>query len=66
MSDPSRPALVTGASRGFGRAIATALVAAGLPVVGIARDMHKKNDLLASPPQRLGGPGRGGPGRGRG
>ena len=35
-------------------------------VVGIARDMNKKNDLLASPPQRLGGPGRGGPGRGRG
>ena len=38
-------------------------------VVGIARDMTKKNDLLASPPQRLGGPGRGGrggPGRGRG
>jgi uncharacterized cupin superfamily protein len=28
-------------------------------VVGIARDMNKKNDLLATPPQRLGGPGRG-------
>jgi mannose-6-phosphate isomerase-like protein (cupin superfamily) len=28
-------------------------------VVGIARDMNKKNDLLASPPPRLGGPGRG-------
>ncbi len=27
-------------------------------VVGIARDMNKKNDLLATPPQRL-GPGRG-------
>ena len=25
-------------------------------VVGVARDMHKKNDLLATPPQRLGGP----------
>jgi mannose-6-phosphate isomerase-like protein (cupin superfamily) len=36
-------------------------------VVGIARDMNKKNDLLATPPQRLGGPGRGaGAGRGRG
>ena len=36
-------------------------------VVGIARDMTKKNDILASPPQRLGGAGRpGGPGRGRG
>ena len=28
-------------------------------VVGIARDMNKKNDMLASPPQRMGGPGRG-------
>jgi len=37
-------------------------------VVGIARDMTKKNDMLASPPQRLGGagPGRSGAGRGRG
>ena len=33
-----------------------------LMAVGIARDMNKKNDLLATPPQRLGGPG----GRGRG
>jgi mannose-6-phosphate isomerase-like protein (cupin superfamily) len=32
-------------------------------VVGIARDLNKKNDILASPPQRSGGPGRG---RGRG
>jgi mannose-6-phosphate isomerase-like protein (cupin superfamily) len=32
-------------------------------VVGIARDISKKNDMLASPPQRSGGPGRG---RGRG
>jgi hypothetical protein len=31
-------AAVTGASRGFGRAIAAALVATGTPVVGIARD----------------------------
>jgi mannose-6-phosphate isomerase-like protein (cupin superfamily) len=31
-------------------------------VVGIARDMNKKHDLLATPPQRLGG--RGGRGRG--
>ncbi len=36
-------------------------------IVGIARDMNKKNDLLATPPQRLGGPGRAtGGGRGRG
>ena len=31
-------------------------------VVGVARDMNKKNDLLATPPQRMGG--RGGRGRG--
>jgi hypothetical protein len=30
--------------------------------VGIARDMTKKNDMLATPPPRQGGPG----GRGRG
>ncbi len=36
-------------------------------IVGIARDMNKKNDMLATPPQRLGGPGRAtGGGRGRG
>jgi mannose-6-phosphate isomerase-like protein (cupin superfamily) len=28
-------------------------------VVGVARDTNKKNDLLATPPQRLGRPGRG-------
>lgn len=38
MSDPIQTAVVTGASRGFGRAIAAALVAAGTSVVGIARD----------------------------
>ena len=32
-------------------------------VVGIARDLNKKNDILATPPPRSGGPGRG---RGRG
>ena len=41
MPDPTRPAVVTGASRGFGRAIATALVAAGTPVVGVARDEQR-------------------------
>jgi mannose-6-phosphate isomerase-like protein (cupin superfamily) len=30
-----------------------------LLVVGIARDMNKKNDMLATPPQRMGGRGRG-------
>jgi mannose-6-phosphate isomerase-like protein (cupin superfamily) len=34
-------------------------------VVGVARDMNKKQDMLATPPQRLGGPG-GAAGRGRG
>jgi NAD(P)-dependent dehydrogenase (short-subunit alcohol dehydrogenase family) len=38
MSDPFQTAVVTGASRGFGRAIAAALVAGGTTVVGIARD----------------------------
>jgi NAD(P)-dependent dehydrogenase (short-subunit alcohol dehydrogenase family) len=38
MSDPFQTAVVTGASRGFGRAIAAALVAAGTNVVGIAHD----------------------------
>jgi NAD(P)-dependent dehydrogenase (short-subunit alcohol dehydrogenase family) len=38
MSDLFPTAVVTGASRGFGRAIAAALVAAGTSVVGIARD----------------------------
>jgi NAD(P)-dependent dehydrogenase (short-subunit alcohol dehydrogenase family) len=37
-------AVVTGASRGFGRAVAAALVAAGAGVVGIARD---ERELLA-------------------
>jgi NAD(P)-dependent dehydrogenase (short-subunit alcohol dehydrogenase family) len=37
MSDPVQTAVVTGASRGFGRAIAAALVAAGTDVVGVAR-----------------------------
>jgi NAD(P)-dependent dehydrogenase (short-subunit alcohol dehydrogenase family) len=37
MSDPFQTAVVTGASRGFGRAIAAALVATDTGVVGIAR-----------------------------
>jgi NADP-dependent 3-hydroxy acid dehydrogenase YdfG len=46
-----RPALVTGASRGFGRAIATALVASGMPVTGVARD----RDALDAVAAELGG-----------
>ncbi|OLF18278.1 SDR family oxidoreductase [Actinophytocola xanthii] len=44
MSVPFQTAVVTGASRGFGRAIAAALVAREVGVVGIARD---ENDLRA-------------------
>ena len=32
------PVVVTGASRGFGYAVATALCRAGRPVIGVARD----------------------------
>ncbi|MER5209559.1 SDR family oxidoreductase [Streptomyces sp. NPDC002838] len=38
MSDPLQSAVVTGAGRGFGHAIAAALVTVGTGVVGIARD----------------------------
>lgn len=41
MFDPFQTAVVTGASRGFGRAIASALVGAGTHVIGIARDQHE-------------------------
>src|SRR5207249_4803204 len=37
--------IVTGASRGFGRAIATALSKAGAEVVGVARDRARLEDL---------------------
>jgi NAD(P)-dependent dehydrogenase (short-subunit alcohol dehydrogenase family) len=40
-------ALVTGASRGFGRAIATALSQAGADVVGIATDQARLDDVHA-------------------
>jgi NAD(P)-dependent dehydrogenase (short-subunit alcohol dehydrogenase family) len=40
-------ALVTGASRGFGRAIATALAQAGAEVVGVSRDRVRLEDLRA-------------------
>ena len=40
-------ALVTGASRGFGRGIATALSRAGAQVVGVARDRGQLEDLHA-------------------
>jgi NAD(P)-dependent dehydrogenase (short-subunit alcohol dehydrogenase family) len=40
-------ALVTGASRGFGRAIATALAQAGANVVGVSRDRTRLEELRA-------------------
>ena len=40
-------ALVTGASRGFGRGIATALIGAGARVVGVARDHAPLEELRA-------------------
>ncbi len=40
-------ALVTGASRGFGRGIATALSGAGAQVVGVARDRAALAELAA-------------------
>ncbi len=40
-------ALVTGASRGFGRGIATALAQAGARVVGVARDAARLEELRA-------------------
>jgi NAD(P)-dependent dehydrogenase (short-subunit alcohol dehydrogenase family) len=40
-------ALVTGASRGFGRGIATALTRAGAQVIGVARERDRLNELRA-------------------
>ena len=42
---PARTAIVTGASRGFGRSIAVGLAAAGLHVVGVARDAAALEEL---------------------
>jgi NAD(P)-dependent dehydrogenase (short-subunit alcohol dehydrogenase family) len=44
-SSPGRPAIVTGASRGFGRGIATALVKAGVRVVGVAHAIDALGEL---------------------
>ena len=48
-------AIVTGASRGFGRSVAAALTAAGAHVVGVARSAARwpswaTNWVTASPP----------------
>lgn len=44
----NRQALVTGASRGLGRAIAATLAAEGAQVVAVARNLERLNDLVAS------------------
>src|SRR5579859_6889577 len=51
MPESFQTAVVTGASRGFGRAIAAALVASGTSVVGIARgeqELHAAGDELGA------------------
>jgi NAD(P)-dependent dehydrogenase (short-subunit alcohol dehydrogenase family) len=53
MPDSSPAAVVTGASRGFGRAIAAALTAAGTTVVGVARDAHALDEVRAGLGERF-------------
>ncbi|MTE12996.1 SDR family oxidoreductase [Nocardia aurantiaca] len=47
MSDSTQTAVVTGASRGFGRAIAAAVVASGARVIGVARDARALREVRA-------------------
>jgi len=53
MSENAKVWLVTGASSGFGRAIAEAAVAAGDTVIGTARRTEALDDLLAAYPDRV-------------
>ncbi|MFD3306794.1 oxidoreductase [Streptomyces sp. NPDC058694] len=53
MSDNTKVWLVTGASSGFGRAIAEAAVAAGDTVIGTARGTEALDDLVAAYPDRV-------------
>jgi 3-oxoacyl-[acyl-carrier protein] reductase len=46
----NRRALVTGASRGLGRAIASALAAEGAEVVAVARNLERLSELAAATP----------------
>ncbi|WP_405764511.1 oxidoreductase [Streptomyces sp. NBC_00080] len=52
MSEKAKVWLVTGASSGFGRAIAQAAVAAGDTVIGTARRIEALDDLVAAHPDR--------------
>lgn len=47
MASPSEVTIVTGCSRGIGRAIATALCAAGHRLILVARDQHQLDSLAA-------------------
>ncbi|MFJ4921824.1 oxidoreductase [Streptomyces sp. NPDC088725] len=53
MGEDAKVWLVTGASSGFGRAIAEAAVAAGDTVIGTARRTEALNDLVAAYPHRV-------------
>ncbi|MDQ1023030.1 NAD(P)-dependent dehydrogenase (short-subunit alcohol dehydrogenase family) [Streptomyces umbrinus] len=53
MSKNTKVWLVTGASSGFGRAIAEAAVAAGDTVIGTARRTEALDDLVAAYPDRI-------------
>ncbi|MFF5103328.1 oxidoreductase [Streptomyces sp. NPDC000134] len=53
MSEQAKVWLVTGASSGFGRAIAEAAVAAGDTVIGTARRPEALADLVAAHPDRV-------------
>ncbi len=50
---PGRVWLITGASSGFGRALAEAAIAAGDSVVGTARQTARLDDLVAAHPGRV-------------
>ena len=48
--DPHRTTLVVGASRGFGRGVATAFALAGRPVIAVARSRRELDELAEQTP----------------